>query len=137
MSMMIICQSDIDLTRYGLKNAYSVGITQINEIAKVLNLEGKLWSNDVFGCLYDDSYNYLHSYNKNLNFKDTSVFYFLNSILDNCQKIVVFYCEPSIDESTWRNCDSKREFLIEVENILRKDDIIETIIFTNKKTSEI
>ncbi len=133
MSMIIICQSDIDLTRYGLKNAYSVGMTKINEIAKTLDFKGELWSNDVFCCLYDESCNYLNSFDKNKSFSETPIFYFLNEILEKCDKIAVFYCEPSTDISTWTSCDSKEMFLIEMEKVLRTDGIIRTIIFVNTK----
>lgn len=130
MSMIIICQSNFDLSRYGLKNAYTVGMMHLKEIARIFRLNNdKLWSNDVFGCLYDESSNYLLNYNKNGNFSDTSVFYFLNEILEKCDKIAVFYCEPSADISTWKFCKSKERFLHEFEIILRTDDIAHTLVF--------
>lgn len=136
MSMIIICQSDIDLTRYGLKNAYSVGMTKIKEIVKLLDLKGGLWSNDVFGCLYDESYNYLNSYNKSWSFSETPIFYFLDEISEKCDKIAIFYCEPSTDVSNWISCNSKGKLFIEVETVLRTNDIIKTIIFVNPKSRD-
>lgn len=134
MSMIIICQSDIDLTRYGLKNAYSVGMTKIKEIVKLLDFKGGLWSNDVFGCLYNESYNYLNSYNKSRNFSETPIFYFLDEISEKCDKIAIFYCEPSKDVSNWISCNSKGKFFIELETVLRTNDIIKTIIFVKPKS---
>lgn len=133
MSMIIICQSDIDLTRYGLKNAYSVGMTKIKEIVKLLDFKGGLWSNDVFGCLYDESYNYLN-FNKSRNFSETPIFYFLDEISEKCDKIAIFYCEPSTDVSNWISCNSKGKFFIELETVLRTNDIIKTIIFVKPKS---
>lgn len=130
MSMIIICQSNFDLSRYGLKNAYTVGMMHLKKIARTFGFnDSKLWSNDVFGCLYDDSSNYLLSYNKNGDFSDTSVFYFLNEIFEKCDKIAVFYCEPSSDISTWKFCKSKETFLHEFEIILRTDDMACTLLF--------
>ena len=127
MSMIIICQSKYDLSRYGLKNAYNVGMIHIKSIVNTLDFKGNIWSNDVFCCLYDDSNNYLIQNNR---FEDSSVFYFLNEVIDYCDKIAIFYCEPSKDTSTWIICHSKEMLLKIFENVLRKNDISQTIIFS-------
>ena len=136
MSMIIICQSSNHLEKYGLKNAYNVGMTKIKEIVKLLRFDDELWSNDVFGCIYDESWNYMNAFKKDKNFSDTSLFYFLDEIIEKCEKIAVFYCEPSVNELTWTTCYSKDRFLTEMETVLKEDDMSRTIIFMNKKENQ-
>lgn len=131
MSMIIICQSNNDLNRYGLKNAYNVGMIHIRDILKKINFNGKVWSNDTFGCLYDESYNYIVSDAQNNNFSDTSVFYFLNELFNVCDKIAIFYCEPLSDISEWCLYNNAETFLTELENMMRKDNNYITLIYKN------
>ena len=126
MSMIIICQSKNDLSRYGLKNAYNVGMIHIKKIVNSLSFKGNIWSNDVFGCLCDDSINYLAQNNC---FEETSVFYFLNEVIDYCDKVAIFYCAPCEDMSRWLIYHSKQMLLKEFENILKNNYISKTIIY--------
>ena len=48
-------------------------------------------------------------------FQATPVFIFLNEILDLCEKIAIFYCEPSEDKSKWCVFQEKQLFLEALE----------------------
>lgn len=73
---------------------------------------------------------------KSRNFSETPIFYFLDEISEKCDKIAIFYCEPSKDVSNWISCNSKGKFFIEVETLLKANNI-KTIIFVNTKNWDI
>lgn len=116
MSMIIFCQSNNDLKRYGLRSAYDVGMVYAREIVKKLGFTDNTWSNNTFCIMYDDS---LNAIQQNQHFTDTSIFYFLNEIMGGCEKISIFHCEPLSNKADWKFFNEKEAFLAAVEKALQ------------------
>lgn len=122
MSMIILCQSDSDLKRYGFKSAYEVGLRYANQYIEKMGFTGNVWSDHTFCILYDESYNLMRPYNQNTNYKDTPVFYCLNDLLKTCNKIAVFHCEPLANTADWCIFHNGELFHKAVENALLDND---------------
>ena len=119
MSMICFCQANVDLSEYGLRNAHAIGMTCANEIINVLYFSNHSWSNDIFGILWDNSINEMNPLLQNKSFLSTPIFSFLNSVTDYCEKIAIFHCMPSPNNSDWSYFESKYDFYKAVEDALK------------------
>ena len=94
-------------------------MTCANEIINVLNFSNHSWSNDIFGILWDNSINEMNPLLQNKSFLSTPIFSFLNSVTDYCEKIAIFHCMPSPNNSDWSYFESKYDFYKAVEDALK------------------
>lgn len=131
MSMIFFCQSDKDLRRYGLKSIYDVGLMFPDEIAATLGFSGKLWSSALFCTLWDESWEMTRSYNNDKSaFAETPVYYFLNEVLDICDKAAFFYCEPMQDKTDWEIFKDKRSLLGALSRNFQKESYNDVFFIT-------
>lgn len=120
MSMIIFCQSNMNLCLYGLKDTNDIGMTHIKAIINQLDFLGKTWSNDSFCILWDESLNILNSWQKG-EFQDTPVFHFLDSICDLCDEIAIFHCSPLSNKADWNISNNKEDFLSKIGKALHDE----------------
>lgn len=121
MSMIFFCQSNEDLSRYGLNKIKNAGLMYPKRIAAKLNFSNNSWTSSSFCTLWDECWDLTRSYNENLPFKGTSLYYFLNDILDICDKAAFFYCEPIDDKSKWSFFDDKQSLFNSLEINFKKE----------------
>lgn len=134
MSMICFCQANVDLSEYGLSDVHAIGMTCANEIIDVLNFSNNTWSNDMFSVLWDKSINEMNPLLQNKSFLSTPIFSFLNSVTDHCEKIAIFHCMPSPNNSDWSYFESKCDFYKAVEDALRNGvpyTYSKTLIYSN------
>lgn len=130
MSMLFVCQTDKDLRKFGLKSIYDVGLMYPDEIAAALGFSGKLWSSPSFCVLWDESWAVTRPYNDNSAFTETPVYYFLNEVLDNCDKAAFFYCEPAQDRTDREIFDDKQSLLNALSLNFRKESYNDVFFIT-------